>query len=83
MMDTDSTVRHPGLDNHSMVTVFEELIRRSNQENSELEFPHDAGRQSVIVRYRRSGGIDVNRSYTCNLIREAINVTATTSEARR
>ncbi len=28
VMDTDGTVRHPGLDNHGMGTVFEELIRR-------------------------------------------------------
>ena len=30
-MDTDGTVRHPGLDNHGMGTVFEELIRRFNK----------------------------------------------------
>ncbi len=33
VMDTDGTVRHPGLHNHGMGTVFEELIRRSNEEN--------------------------------------------------
>ena len=36
VMDTGGTVRHPGLDNHGMGTVFEELIRRFNEENSEV-----------------------------------------------
>ena len=32
VMDTDGTVRHPGLDNHGMGTIFEELVRRFNEE---------------------------------------------------
>ncbi len=86
VMATDGAVKHPGRDNHGMGTVFEELIRHSNQENLELEFPRGAGRKSVVLRYQinqRSGGIDVHRSYNDNLIREAINMTATRSEARR
>src|SRR5438309_2955657 len=31
----DGSVKLPGLDNHSMGTVFEELIRRFNEENNE------------------------------------------------
>ncbi len=31
----DGSVRHPGLDNHGMGTVFEELVRRFNEENNE------------------------------------------------
>ena len=33
------TVRHPGLDNHGMGTVFEELVRRFNEENNEGSNP--------------------------------------------
>ncbi|WP_207623980.1 type I restriction-modification system subunit M N-terminal domain-containing protein [Rhodobacter calidifons] len=35
VLHTDGTVRLPGLDNHSMGTIFEELIRRFNEENNE------------------------------------------------
>ena len=35
VVDTDGTVRHHGLDNHGMGTVFEELIRRFNEENND------------------------------------------------
>ena len=35
VMDTDGTVRHPGLHDHGMGTVFEELIRRFIEENTE------------------------------------------------
>src|SRR6185312_14722935 len=31
----DGSVKHPGLDNHGMGTVFEELVRRFNDENNE------------------------------------------------
>ena len=42
--DTDGKVIHPGLDNHGSGTVFEELIRRFNEENNsgcvgQLELP--------------------------------------------
>jgi type I restriction enzyme M protein len=30
-----ATFRLPGLDNHAMGTIFEELIRRFNEENNE------------------------------------------------
>jgi type I restriction enzyme M protein len=33
--DTDGNIRLPGLDNHAMGTIFEELIRRFNEENNE------------------------------------------------
>ena len=32
VMETDGTVRHAGLDNHVMATVFEELVRSFNEE---------------------------------------------------
>jgi len=35
VLDTDGAERLPGLDNHAMGTIFEELIRRFNEENNE------------------------------------------------
>ena len=35
ILDADNSIKHPGLDNHSMGTIFEELVRRFNQENNE------------------------------------------------
>ena len=34
VLNGDGSVKHPGLDNHGMGTVFEELIRRFNEENT-------------------------------------------------
>ena len=47
VMDTDGSVRHPGLDNHGMGTVFEELIRRFNEENNEEAGEHFTPRDAV------------------------------------
>ena len=47
MIDTDGTVRHPGLDNHGMGTIFEELIRRFNEENNEEAGEHFTPRDAV------------------------------------
>ena len=49
VMDTDGTVRHPGLDNHGMGTVFEELIRRFNEENNEEAGEHFTPRDAVSL----------------------------------
>ncbi len=35
ILNADGSVRLPGLDNHGMGTIFEELIRRFNEENNE------------------------------------------------
>jgi type I restriction enzyme M protein len=43
----DGSVRHPGLDNHSMGTIFEELIRRFNEENNEEAGEHWTPRDAV------------------------------------
>ena len=45
--DTDGTVRHPGLDNHGMGTIFEELVRRFNEENNEEAGEHWTPRDAV------------------------------------
>ena len=43
----DGTVRHPGLDNHGMGSIFEELIRRFNEENNEEAGEHWTPRDAV------------------------------------
>ncbi len=45
--DQHGTVRLPGLDNHSVGTVFEELIRRFNEENNEEAGEHFTPRDVV------------------------------------
>ena len=41
---TDGSVEHPGLENHGMGTIFEELVRRFNEEAGEHWTPRDAVR---------------------------------------
>jgi type I restriction enzyme M protein len=43
----DGSVRHPGLDNHAMGTIFEELLRRFNEENNEEAGEHWTPRDAV------------------------------------
>ena len=43
----DGSLRHPGLDNHGMGTVFEELVRRFNEENNEEAGEHWTPRDAV------------------------------------
>jgi type I restriction enzyme M protein len=45
--DSDGNVVLPGLDNHSMGTIFEELIRRFNEENNEEAGEHFTPRDVV------------------------------------
>jgi type I restriction enzyme M protein len=47
VMNGDGTVKHPGLDNHGMGTVFEELVRRFNEENNEEAGEHWTPRDAV------------------------------------
>ena len=49
VMETDGTVRHAGLDNHGMGTVFEELIRRFNEESNEEAGEHFTPRDAVTL----------------------------------
>src|SRR2546423_88122 len=50
--NSDGSVKHPGLDNHGMGTVFEELVRRFNEENNEEAgehwTPRDAVKQAAV-----------------------------------
>jgi type I restriction enzyme M protein len=47
VLNADRTVRHPGMDNHSMGTVFEELVRKFNEENNEEAGEHWTPRDAV------------------------------------
>ena len=47
VMNADGAVRHPGLDNHGMGTIFEELVRRFNEENNEEAGEHWTPRDAV------------------------------------
>src|SRR5216117_2095216 len=46
-LNGDGSVKHPGLDNHGMGTVFEELVRRFNEENNEEAGEHWTPRDAV------------------------------------
>ena len=48
----DGSVRHPGLDNHAMGTIFEELVRKFNEENNEEAGEHWTPRDAVRLMAR-------------------------------
>ena len=52
VLDADGNVLIPGLDNHSMGTIFEELIRRFNEENNEEAGEHFTPRDVVELMAR-------------------------------
>ena len=47
VLNGNGSIKHPGLDNHGMGTVFEELIRRFNEENNEEAGEHWTPRDAV------------------------------------
>jgi type I restriction enzyme M protein len=47
IMNGDGSIKHPGLDNHAMGTIFEELVRRFNEENNEEAGEHWTPRDAV------------------------------------
>jgi type I restriction enzyme M protein len=47
VVNTDGSIRLPGLDNHAMGTMFEELVRRFNEENNEEAGEHWTPRDAV------------------------------------
>ncbi|TIP81333.1 MAG: SAM-dependent DNA methyltransferase, partial [Mesorhizobium sp.] len=46
-MNGDGSVKYPGLDNHAMGTIFEELVRRFNEANNEEAGEHWTPRDAV------------------------------------
>jgi type I restriction enzyme M protein len=51
-LNSDGSVRQPGLDNHAMGTIFEELVRRFNEENNEEAGEHWTPRDVVKLMAR-------------------------------
>ena len=47
VLNGDGSVKQPGLDNHAMGTIFEELVRRFNEENNEEAGEHWTPRDAV------------------------------------
>ena len=47
VLNTDGSVKHPGLDNHGMGSIFEELVRRFNEDNNEEAGEHWTPRDAV------------------------------------
>lgn len=52
VMNGNDTVKHPAMDNHSMGTVFEELVRKFNEENNEEAGEHWTPRDAVKLMAR-------------------------------
>jgi type I restriction enzyme M protein len=52
VLNTDGSIRHPGLDNHAIGTIFEELVRRFNEENNEEAGEHWTPRDAVKLMAR-------------------------------
>jgi type I restriction enzyme M protein len=52
VLNSDGTEKYPGLDNHGMGTVFEELVRRFNEENNEEAGEHWTPRDAVRLMAR-------------------------------
>ena len=52
VLTADGSVRLPGLDNHVMGTIFEELVRRFNEENNEEAGEHWTPRDAVKLMAR-------------------------------
>jgi type I restriction enzyme M protein len=52
VLDQEGNMRVPGLDNHAMGTIFEELVRRFNEENNEEAGEHWTPRDAVKLMAR-------------------------------
>ena len=52
VLNPDGSVRHAALDNHGMGTIFEELVRRFNEENNEEAGEHWTPRDAVKLMAR-------------------------------
>ncbi len=65
--DSDGSIRHPGLDNHGMGTIFEELVRRfneqSNEEAGEHWTPRDAVKLMAKLVFLPAGGAIESGTY--------------------
>jgi len=48
VLNSDGSVKHPGVHNHGMGSIFEELVRKFNEENNE-----EAGERSTVPSFVR------------------------------
>lgn len=49
VLNGDGSIKQPGLDNHTMGTIFEELVRRFNEDNNEEAGEHWTPRDAVTL----------------------------------
>jgi type I restriction enzyme M protein len=49
ILNSDGSVKFPGLDNHGMGSIFEELVRKFNEENNEEAGEHWTPRDAVSL----------------------------------
>ena len=52
VLNADGSIRLPGLDNHAMGTIFEDLVRRFNEDNNEEAGEHWTPRDAVQLMSR-------------------------------
>ncbi|XUX00813.1 MAG: class I SAM-dependent DNA methyltransferase [Dehalogenimonas sp.] len=52
VINVDGSIKNPGLDNHGMGSIFEELVRRFNEENNEEAGEHWTPRDAVKLMAR-------------------------------
>ena len=52
ILHRDGSIKQPGLDNHAMGTIFEELVRRFNEDNNEEAGEHWTPRDAVTLMAR-------------------------------
>jgi type I restriction enzyme M protein len=52
VLHSDGSVRYPGLDNHAMGTIFEELVRRFHEDKNEEAGDHSTPRDAVKLMAR-------------------------------
>ena len=52
VLNGDGSIRHPAMDNHAMGTVFEELVRKFNEDNNEEAGEHWTPRDAVKLMAR-------------------------------
>ncbi len=75
VLNGDGSVKHPAMDNHAMGTVFEELVRKFNEENNEEAgehwTPRDAVRLMADLIFLLSP-MRCNPDLTCSMIAPAV-----------
>jgi type I restriction enzyme M protein len=72
--NADGSIRLPGLDNHAMGTIFEELVRRFNEENNEEAGEHWTPRDAVKLMAQlvmRPVADQIDPGHTCSTMAPA------------